>query len=202
MSDGSVTIWIKELRTGNNDVAQKLWERYLDRLINLAADRLRNSPKRKADEEDLVLCAFEEFRTKASRGRYPKLNDREDLWQVLVQVVEMRAIDHFRREVAYQKRVATESDLQSPDASDSVAAPIQRISDREPTPAEAASFADALVMLLARLETDELRCIARMRLAGMSDSEVAQKLQRSLRTVERRLKYIREKWADLLDPSR
>ena len=44
--DGSVTRWIGDLVAGDaaGSAAQKLWERYFDRLVHLARDRLRAGP--------------------------------------------------------------------------------------------------------------------------------------------------------------
>jgi DNA-directed RNA polymerase specialized sigma24 family protein len=49
------------------------------RLVHLARDRLRAAPRAVADEEDAALNAFDSFVRGASRGRYPRLDDRDDL---------------------------------------------------------------------------------------------------------------------------
>jgi RNA polymerase sigma factor (sigma-70 family) len=198
MSDASVTTWIKQLRCGDDQAAQSIWERYLQALVSLAANRLRNSPKRKTDEEDLVLGVFEEFRQKACEGRFPRLKSRDDLWQILVQITERRAIDQYRREVAYQKRVANEAVMRGAECPSSLGSPLNGIASREPTPDEAAAFADELATMLDELDDDELRSIARDRLAGLTDGEIARKLGCSLRTVERRVQQIRKRWSERL----
>ena len=48
--------------------------------------------------------------------------------------------------------------------------------------------------LLGLLDNEELRRIARMRLEGYQNGEIAEQIGRSLPTVERRLKVIREIW--------
>jgi len=40
----------------------------------------RRKARRVADEEDVVLAAFERFDHGVASGRFPKLNDRDDLW--------------------------------------------------------------------------------------------------------------------------
>jgi hypothetical protein len=52
-SAGSVTHWIRELKAGNHLAAQELWEKYFQRLVALARSKLRNRPRRVADEEDV-----------------------------------------------------------------------------------------------------------------------------------------------------
>ena len=50
------------------------------------------------DGEDVVQQAFSEFFFQVQEGRFPKLNDRDDLWQVLAMLVDRRAKDQIRRQ--------------------------------------------------------------------------------------------------------
>ena len=56
---GSVTRWINDLKGGDLDAAQPLWERDFADLVRLARARLRASPRTAADEEDAALSAFD-----------------------------------------------------------------------------------------------------------------------------------------------
>ena len=58
---GSVTRWINDLKGGELDAAQPLWERYFADLVRLARGRLRATPRTAADEEDAALGAFDSF---------------------------------------------------------------------------------------------------------------------------------------------
>ena len=44
-------------------------------------------------EEDLALEVFNSFVQGAKRGRFPHLDDRTDLWQVLVMLTAQKAIN-------------------------------------------------------------------------------------------------------------
>ena len=96
---GSVTHWIGALRGGELDAAQPLWERYFARLVRLAQGRLRTwrRPGAAEDEEDAVLSAFDSFCRAATQGRFPRLDDRDDLWRLLVAITERKVIDQMRR---------------------------------------------------------------------------------------------------------
>jgi hypothetical protein len=48
-ADGSITTWIHALVQGDDDVAQHLWERYFQRMVELARNKLRTSSTRVAD---------------------------------------------------------------------------------------------------------------------------------------------------------
>ena len=78
-SEGSVTRWLGLVQAGNAAAAQQLWERYFERLIRLARDKIRRSRAAGAieDEEDAALSAFDSFCDGAVNGRYPLLHDRE-----------------------------------------------------------------------------------------------------------------------------
>src|SRR5215471_16146961 len=96
-ASGSVTRWIDGLRTGESVAARKLWETYFHRLVDLARKRLRALPRRAADEEDVALSAFDSFCRGAEQGRFPRLGDRDNLWDLLV-LLTVRKAAHLRRD--------------------------------------------------------------------------------------------------------
>jgi hypothetical protein len=104
---GSVTQWLGALRGGDLQAAQPLWERYFARLVRLAQARLRARPWPRAveDEEDAALSAFDSFCRAATQGRFPRLDDRDDLWRLLVALTERKLTDQVRR-ARRQKRGA------------------------------------------------------------------------------------------------
>ena len=93
----SVTQFISGLREGDPIATQRIWERFLDRLIRHADRKLKATRRRAEDEEDVVQVAFAQFFSMVEEGKFPQLNDRDDLWQVLTMLVERRAIDLVRR---------------------------------------------------------------------------------------------------------
>ena len=188
MSDAtSVTIWIHQLRAGNSLAAQKLWEGYFHRLVGLARGKLRMMPRRGADEEDVALSAFDSFFRGVERGRFPQLEDRGDLWQVLLMITERKAIDLLEHE-GRQKRDWRRS--QTADADDG---PFD-FASREPDPAFAAQVAEECEKLLMKLADAGLRSIAVRKMEGYTNQEIAAELGCSLVTVERRLRLIRLEW--------
>src|SRR5205823_10863614 len=90
-SAGSVTFWIDRLRAGDARAAEKLWERYFRRLVGLARQKLRHTPRGAADEEDVAVSAFDSFFRGAAAGRFPQLHDRDDLWQLLIAITAHKA---------------------------------------------------------------------------------------------------------------
>src|SRR4051794_22068524 len=97
-SERSITVWIRALKSGDRAAARPLWEAYFRRLVALARARLHATSRRVADEEDVALSAFDSLIRRAEAGRFPEMEDRDDLWRLLVVLTVRKAIDHARRE--------------------------------------------------------------------------------------------------------
>jgi RNA polymerase sigma factor (sigma-70 family) len=185
----SVTRWIERLKADDPRAAGALWERFVQRMLAVARQRLGNAPRRVADEEDVVVAAFERFHHGVRQGRFPRLNDREDLWAILFTLTSR----HAARQLRHQRR---DKRGQGQVRGDSALADAQPVDD-EPTPAEAVLLQEDLARLLEALGDESLRRITLARMEGYSNAEIAQQLGRSEVTVERRLRLIRAIWQDL-----
>jgi RNA polymerase sigma factor (sigma-70 family) len=186
---GSVTRWFDQLQTGNPGAAQMLWERYFAQLVSVARQKLRDAPRRAADEEDVALNAFASFCRRAEEGRFPQLSDRDGLWRLLV-VITVRKALQLRRSEGQQKRGGLAAGL----AGEAAELALEQLIDSEPTPAFAAEVAENYRRLLALLEDPELQTVARYRMEGCTSKEIATALDCTQRTVERRLHLIRDIW--------
>ena len=186
--DGSVTTWIHALSAGNDEVAQKLWERYFGRMVGLARAKLRTSVKRAADEEDVALSAFHSFCQAAAEQRFPRLANRDDLWQVLVMLTARKAVD--QRKYDNRKKRAEGATKALDDAA------LDSVIGTDPDPAFAAMVADEFRVLLDRLGDEQLRHIAVRKLEGSSNEDIAAELNCTVRTIGRRLALIRNLWED------
>lgn len=182
-SEGSVTQWIALLKEGCPDAAQRLWQRYFERLVRLARKKLGLAPRRAADEEDVALAAFHALCEGAARRRFPELHRRDNLWALLVVFAERRALDVQRHEMrrSRKRREAEFDDL----------------AGREPTPEFAVTMAENTARLLDLLKPS-LREVAVRKLEGLQNVEIAAELHCGLRTIERRLENIRHVWSSLL----
>jgi DNA-directed RNA polymerase specialized sigma24 family protein len=193
----SVTQWVERLQAGDQGAAQHLWERYFQRLVGLARTKLGGAPRRVADEEDVALSAFDSFCRGAERGHFPQLQDRDNLWRLLVTMTVRKAYRLGRDEHA-QKRgggaVLGEAALADADSAGDAPLGLEQVIGREPTPAFAAQVAEECQRLLDRLGDDELRSIALWKMEGDTNAEIAAKLGCAPATVERRLQVIRRLW--------
>jgi DNA-directed RNA polymerase specialized sigma24 family protein len=183
---GSVSHWIGDLKEGEHAAAQPLWERYFQRLVALARAKLAGASRQAADEEDVALSAFDSFCRGVDRGRYPQLIDREDLWHVLVTITAHKALDQIRSERRQKRRGA---------AAESVG--IEQLVGREPTPEFAAQVADQCRQLLKGLDDADLLTVALWKMEGYTTNEIAAKMGYVPRTIERKLRLIRDIWTKM-----
>ncbi len=196
---GSVSGWIDQARRGDDQAAGKLWQRYFERLVELARATLRGTPRRAADEEDVALSAFDSFCRGAEQGRFPDLDDRDGLWRVLV-VLTRRKAAHLKRDERRQKRgggvVLDEAALAGAAGRDEGQDELAWAVAEEPSPAFAAQVAEECERLLRRLDDPGLRTLAVWKMEGYTNQEIAGRLGCCLSTVERRLQVIRRLWAE------
>ncbi|NLS96961.1 MAG: RNA polymerase subunit sigma-70 [Planctomycetaceae bacterium] len=195
--DRSVTAWIDGLKSGDSAAAGEIWQRYIDRLVRLARAKLGSSPRRVSDEEDVALSAFNDFLQGVQQNRFARLDDRDDLWQILVVITERKAMGQQRHERAQKRgggQVRGESVFAAAEADNSQQPGLAQWADREPTPAFAVQMTEEMRRALDSLGDDVQREVAIGKLAGYTNKELADRLGISLRAVERKLSIIRRKW--------
>jgi DNA-directed RNA polymerase specialized sigma24 family protein len=189
--DQSITTWIVRLKGGDEDAARAVWDCFFDRLCALARSKLGQQGRRAADEEDVALSALHALCQGARANRFRQLESAEDLWQVLAMITCRKASNVLRGQRS--RREVGESavgSLQGDDAPPSLDQVISGDPDYQFVTALSATSAE----LLAQLEP-KLQAVALMRLEGYTNEEIAQRQQRSVKTIERYLKMIRLCWA-------
>jgi DNA-directed RNA polymerase specialized sigma24 family protein len=203
MADDPVTQWLYALQGGDSAAAQKLWERYFERLVRFALTRLPGQFRRAADEEDVALSAFHSFCLGVERGRFPQLADREDLWRLLLTITARKAqvqVRHQTRQKRGGGKVVGESGLRKADADSPDAGGLGQILGPEPTPELAAEVAEECQRLMNLLGDEVLRSIALLKMEGYTVDEIAERVGCARRSVERRLQLIRKTWTDAAPP--
>jgi DNA-directed RNA polymerase specialized sigma24 family protein len=197
LSGESITRWLERLKAGDRVAAQRLWQEYFHRLVAMARSKLRAAQRRAADEEDVALSAFDSFCRGAERGRFPQLNDRDDLWQLLVLITGRKAVDLINYE-RRQKRggaLPAESSAYQPAGDRGQDCELEHVLGREPSPEFAAQVAEECQRLFASLGDPELVAVANWKMEGYTNPEIASKLDCAPRTVERKLQLIRHIWS-------
>jgi len=197
--DGSITHWLARLQAGDAEAAQQIWNRFSERLLRVARRKLKDGPRRLADEEDVVACAFASLFRRAERGKFPRLNDRNDLWRLLVTIADRKSQNLLRDQRRKKRgggRVAGNSGVNA--GADSSGGGWNQVAGPDPTPEFVATMTETVDSLLGLLD-ESLRNVVLLKLDGMINPEIASRIDRSRATVERHLKMIRTLWTDWED---
>ncbi len=143
------------------------------------------------DEEDVALSAFKSLLIRAEQGKFPELEDRDDLWQLLYVLTVRKAVSLSKREHAKRRGGGAVCYL-----SDLPEAQLQEAVGDEPTPELAFQMAEECRRLVDALGDETLQSVALWKMEGYTNKEVAAKLGVVEQTVERKLRRIRELWTE------
>ena len=197
-SAGSVSLWIKQLKAGEEAALGKLHARYWPYLVGLARCKLKETPRRATDEEDVAQQAFWGFYKSLRAGRLPQLANRRQLLGLLSHITTCQAANQIKHELGVRKRgagrVQGESVLESAALSgDAHVLGLEQIADSGLTPQERILLDDCYHFYVNGLP-DHLRPFAELYLAGWKYREIADRLGCTERTVDRKMALILVRW--------
>jgi RNA polymerase sigma factor (sigma-70 family) len=199
---------VQDLRSENpaicNRAAQLIWGRYFPDLLELARNNLSRKIHPRVDEEDVLQSMYKSFCLRQQRGDY-ELAGRDDLWKLLVTITLNKVRNVARDQRRSIRDPDREQSISGDEDGDSRRWALEQMEAAGPSPAEAAVLNEALEHRLDALidpKRPELRQIALWRLEGYTDREIADKLGCVVRTVERKVELIKEKWKAFENPGR
>jgi len=191
VSTGSITLWFKDLQDGDHAAAQWLWQRFGSKMLMLARQRLERSETRTSDEEDIVQSAFHSLCRGAEAGRFAEVQDRDELWRLMVVLTARKAINcvqyerrHKRLPPGMAETIADRGAGQS----------LVELIGSEPPPEFEADMNDACARLIESLEDKSLQKVALYKMQGYTHEEIAKRLGCVPRTIARKVQLIRNKW--------
>jgi RNA polymerase sigma-70 factor, ECF subfamily len=175
-----VDLW----RAGDQQAAQKLFDRYAERLLALARRRISQRLASRVDPEDVVQSVFRTFFARAKAGRF-HIAEQDDLAKLLVRITVHKTL----RQVEFHK-AAKRDPHQETAQGDTAQRQLVEALDGEPPPEAAVAFLDQLEHFLKQLGPDE-RQILEMRLQGYNNREIAEKLGFYDRKIRRVIEHVR-----------
>jgi RNA polymerase sigma factor (sigma-70 family) len=200
--DGSVTRLIHDLRSDDSavrDVAARLiWQRYFHSLLELARSNLDRRVRRRTDEEDVAQSMYKSFCLRQQRGEFD-LSGRDELWKLLVTITLRKARNVGGAQRRRKRDVAREQPLATENTRNSSQWMLEAMDAAVPTPAEAMVLNESLERRLDALGDSELRQISLWRLEGYTNREIADRLNCTERSIERKLSRIRTVWRSFDD---
>ncbi len=176
---------LRRLQNGQPDAPTRLYLRYAERLHALAASRSPRDLTSLVNPEDIVQSVFRTFFRRAAQGHYT-VPDGEEIWKLLlvISLNKIRTAGTHHRAAKRDARKTTRGEA----------------FDRA---MEATSGRDENAMTILRMVIAELldglpepHCsIIELRIEGHEVSEIAEKVRRSKRSVERVLQDFRTRLA-------
>ena len=188
VSESSDRTLLRQFRAGETDAATELYVRYAERLQALAKSQTSHQLSARFDPEDVVQSVFRTFFRRASEGLY-NVPPGEQLWQLLLVLAlnKVRALGvHHRAQKRDVGRTAGSPGLEAYQGS------------RDETPMRILTL--VIDDVVGALPTIQQRMI-QLRIEGYEIGQIAERTQRSKRSVERVLQKMRQRLADLIDDS-
>jgi RNA polymerase sigma-70 factor (ECF subfamily) len=180
---------LDRFRTGEQDAATKLYERYAARLQALVSSQTAADLKSRFDAEDVVQSVFRTLFRRVAHGLYD-VPAGEELWQLLL----VLALNKTRKLATHHRAQKRDVGKTHGSAGLELAPPSHDGRD------EAALRILELVVddLLSELPETHRRII-KLRIEGYRTDDISQTTQRSKRTVERVLQDFRQQLSALID---
>lgn len=189
---------LRNLLNGEQESVELLWRSYFARIKSLILRRISNSPRLIGHEEDIAMSAFGSFVRRAADGQFPNLKDNDELWKLLKTFAIRKTNDHFKYHMAEKRggKVWTtqQSELENNEDKSDHHLPV----DPSSCPETPVDISDLFNHVLIILPDDFSRDVVLLRLQGASVVAIAEMLECSTRTVQRKLKDIESLWADLM----
>lgn len=192
--EGTVTRLLLQLRDNDSEVrnraASELIRRYTPELLSLIAGRMQRFLHQRIAPEDILQDVLLSFCKRLGEGGFD-LKNRDQFLNLIVTIALNKLCSAARREQRQRRDVRRELSLNSPDEDGGLA--IDPIDPHSSPPDVVTEIAEEIERLLTMLPV-ECREVASLRLEGFSTKDIARKVNRTCRTVERRMELIRELW--------
>lgn len=177
---------LRRLQVGDDDAATALYQRYADRLLALARRKTSIKYKRRFDAEDVVQSVFRSFFRRARVGLYD-VPDGGELWNLLLVLslnkIRRLALHHTAQKRDVRATVSGGAYTPIPHPDDTTALDMLKI------------VVEEIIAQVPVLQQD----IIRDRMEGFEISEIAHRVNRSKRTVERVLQQFRQRMTKVID---
>lgn len=177
-SDDSWPKLFQQVRSGDDRACFEFWNQYGPMIERVAKRQLSSGMMRRVGPESVMLSACRTFFRRAQAGEFD-LPDTESLWRLLcaitVNKVRMKARYHNQQKRGLGAEVHPEA---MPD-----------VAGREVDPAADLVFEEELQQLLGQFEGEEQQ-VLELKLEQLSNTEIAERMKCSERTVRRMMNRI------------
>lgn len=186
-SDGSLLL---SYRRGDQDAATRLFYRYASRIKGLANSQLTQPILRRVDPSDIVQSVFRRFFASVDRGNYD-VPRGADLWSLLMVIT----LNRVRSEESSQR-----ADMR--DIGRTVSFDEHQVASRSDVlTADERQFSDLFLKEAIRELSEQQQAVVELRIQNYDVAEIAKRIGRSKRTIERLLHDAKSRLVQLMELS-
>lgn len=193
------------MRQGDPEAIHRLVERYFGRLRKLSQERIRRGKPIYEDGEDIAIQVLTSVCRKVEQGKYPDLQNREDLWYLMIFIAHRMVIDRrrSRKNLSLQTSweeafVVKENTMQG--ALETIDNDMDSFSNEDAdSDFQLLEIIDCWQEMIRQIKDPVAKQVARLKLEGYSNREIAAKLDIVPRTVERKSELIEQRWSALYE---
>ncbi len=194
MPHGSVSGWISKMREGDADAICKLVSRYFGKLAQFAEAKVRRGIRIIDDGEDIALSVLQTIIRNSAKGKLPKLQDRDDLWFLMIVIAQHIVIDRKRIAIKQEQRTAPIHTMT--DLLETYNVNLEEFLTQDDSQERLMEIVDCWEELLRSLADDFDRETARLKMQGHSNREIANMLGTIPKKIDRKVKKIARRWED------
>ena len=185
-----ISMILNNAQLGDASAESTVHEKFVARLVRLASSRINMRFRAKIEPEEIVQSVFVSFFRRHKKGEFI-LEDWNDLWALLVKITVRKCAKKVNGFMSAKRDISREVSGKADRNRDSS---INAVS-LEPSAQEVAVFNETLDQLLDQLP-ELLQTIVLLRLEGLSNIEISEKINRSERTAYCSLNEVRQIFMD------
>ena len=196
LTKGSVSGWIAKMRQGDPAAIGQLVARYFQRIAQFAESKLRRGIRVTDDGEDIAISVLHTITRNSAKGRFPDLQDRDDLWFLMIVIAQHAVIDKKRTELRRERQAAPVHTMT--DLLELYNVDLEDFLGNDNSASKLLEIIDCWDELLKKLPDDRNREVAKLKMQGYSNREIAEILGMVPRTVDRKIRLIAQRWQSYL----
>lgn len=193
------------MRQGDPDAIRRLVDRYFRKLRNLSQERIRRGKPIYEDGEDIAIQVLTSVCQKIEQGKYPDLQNREDLWYLMIFIAHRMVIDRRRSRKKLSLQTPMEEDpVPKEQTLEGALETIDNDLDSFLAEDSESDFAlleilDCWQEMIRQIKDPVAKDVAKLKLEGHSNREIATMLGIVPRTVDRKSELIEQRWSALYE---
>lgn len=196
LTKGSVSGWIAKMRQGDSAAIGHLVARYFQKIAQFAEGKLRRGIRVTDDGEDIAISVLHTITRNSAKGRFPDLQDRDDLWFLMIVIAQHAVIDKKRTELRRERQAAPVHTMT--DLLELYNVDLEDFLGNDNSASKLLEIIDCWDELLKKLPDDRNREVAKLKMQGYSNREIADILGMVPRTVDRKIRLIAQRWQSYL----